>query len=167
MAGLHALPPVIDGGVHTAGTISQVSDGAAALLWMSPERARAFGLRPRARLACQVVTGADPYYLLDGPIVATRRLLDRAGLTIADIDRYEVNEAFAAVVLAWSRCYQADDDRLNVNGGAISLGHPLGASGARLLVSVVNELERADRELAVVTMCCGGSLGTASLLQRI
>lgn len=167
LAGLGALPPVMEGGIHTAGTVSQVSDGAAALLWMSQERARSVGLRPRARLACQVVTGADPYYLLDGPLVATRRLLDRAGLTIADIDRYEVNEAFAAVVLAWIRCYQPDDERLNVNGGAISLGHPLGASGARLLVSAVNELERADRELALVTMCCGGSLGTASLLQRI
>lgn len=167
MAGLGGLAPVVDGGVHTAGTISQISDGAAALLWMSPERARALGLRPRARLACQVVTGADPYYLLDGPLVATRRLLDRAGLTIADVDRYEVNEAFAAVVLAWSRCYQPDDDRLNVNGGAISLGHPLGASGARLLVSAINELERSDQELAMITMCCGGSLGTASLLQRI
>ena len=165
--GLAALPPVLPDGIHTAGTTSQVSDGAAAVLWMAEGRARALGLRPRARLLAQVVTGADPYYLLDGPIVATRKILDRSGTTLADIDRYEVNEAFAAVVLAWSRAYGADQDRLNVNGGAISLGHPLGATGTRLLVSALTELERTDGELALVTMCCGGSQGTASILQRV
>jgi acetyl-CoA C-acetyltransferase len=167
MDGLGALKPAVGGGRHTAGTTSQVSDGAAAILWMSRERAAALGLHPRARLAHQVVTGSDPYFLLDGPIVATAKLLKRSGMSLADIDRYEVNEAFAAVVLAWRRTYDADDDRLNVNGGAISLGHPLGASGARLLISALHELERADQEYALVTMCCGGALGTASLLQRL
>jgi len=165
--GLARLRPGLPDGVHTAGTTSQLSDGAAALLWTSAGRARALGLRPRAVLRAQAVVGADPYYLLDGPIEATRRILDRSGLRLADVDLYEVNEAFAAVVLAWIRAHQADPDRLNVNGGAIALGHPLGATGSRLLVSALAELERTDRELALVTMCCGGSLGTASILQRV
>lgn len=165
--GLAGLRPNVAGGLHTAGTTSQVSDGAAAVLWMSGERARALGLRSQARLAHQVVTGADPYFLLDGPIVATRKILKRSGMSLSDIDLYEVNEAFAAVVLAWRAAHDADEDRLNVNGGAISLGHPLGATGARLLVSALHELERTDGEFALVTMCCGGSLGTASILQRL
>ncbi|MEV0005274.1 steroid 3-ketoacyl-CoA thiolase [Micromonospora sp. NPDC050980] len=164
--GLAALRPVVPDGRHTAATTSQISDGASALLWMSRERATALGLRPRARLAHQVVTGADPYYLLDGPTVATRKLLKRAGMSLADIDLVEVNEAFAAVVLSWAAHHDADLDRVNVNGGAISLGHPLGSSGARLLVTALHELERRDRHSALVTMCCGGSLGTASLLVR-
>jgi acetyl-CoA C-acetyltransferase len=164
---LAALTPVLPDGIHTAGTISQVSDGAAAILWMDEAVARSLGCRPRARLRHQVLTGADPYYLLDGPIAATRKLLERAGTSLSAIDRYEVNEAFAAVVLAWQRAYDADPERLNVNGGAISLGHPLGATGARLLVSALAELERTDTELALVTMCCGGAQGTASLLQRL
>ncbi|GAA1767112.1 steroid 3-ketoacyl-CoA thiolase [Luedemannella helvata] len=167
LATLAELRPVIEDGRHTAATTSQISDGAAAVLWMSARRVRELGLRPRARLAHQVVTGSDPYYLLDGPLVATRKLLRRAGMSVADIDRYEVNEAFAAVVLAWQRAFDADESRLNVNGGAISLGHPLGASGARLIVSALHELERADAEFALITMCCGGALGTASLLQRM
>jgi acetyl-CoA C-acetyltransferase len=165
--GLAALTPTVPGGVHTAGTTSQVSDGASAVLWMSEQRARAAGLRPRARLRHQVVTGADPYYLLDGPVAATEKILDRAGMTIADLDRYEVNEAFAAVVLNWERRLKADRDRLNVSGGAIALGHPLGSTGTRLIVTALHELERTDTELALVTMCCGGSLGTASILQRL
>lgn len=164
--GLAALRPVLPDGIHTAGTTSQISDGAAAVLWMSRERAAAHGLRPRARLAHQVVTGADPYYLLDGPTVATRKLLKRAGMSLADVDLVEVNEAFAAVVLSWAAHHDADLDRVNVNGGAISLGHPLGSSGTRLLVTALHELERRDAETALVTMCCGGSLGTASLLVR-
>ncbi|MFG3556665.1 steroid 3-ketoacyl-CoA thiolase [Micromonospora sp. NPDC047557] len=164
--GLAALRPVLPDGIHTAGTTSQISDGAAAILWMSRERADAHGLRPRARLTHQIVTGADPYYLLDGPTVATRKLLKRAGRTLDDIDVVEVNEAFAAVVLSWAAHHDADLDRVNVNGGAISLGHPLGSSGTRLLVTALHELERADGEAALVTMCCGGSLGTASLLVR-
>ncbi|MEH1123237.1 steroid 3-ketoacyl-CoA thiolase [Micromonospora sp. CPCC 206061] len=165
--GLTALAPVLPDGLHTAATISQISDGAAAVLWMSEDRARAEGLRPRARLVHQVVTGADPYYLLDGPIEATAKLLDRSGMALGDIDRYEVNEAFAAVVLAWSRRYRADAERLNVSGGAIALGHPLGATGTRLIATALHELERCGGEYALVTMCCGGSLGTASLLQRL
>ena len=164
--GLAALRPVLPDGIHTAGTTSQISDGAAAVLWMSRERAAAHGLRPRARLAHQVVTGADPYYLLDGPTVATRKLLKRAGMSLADVDLVEVNEAFAAVVLSWAAHHDADLDRVNVNGGAISLGPPLGSSGTRLLVTALHELERRDAETALVTMCCGGSLGTASLLVR-
>ncbi|QLQ35882.1 steroid 3-ketoacyl-CoA thiolase [Micromonospora robiginosa] len=164
--GLAALRPVVPDGRHTAATISQISDGASAILWMSRERATALGLRPRARLAHQVVTGADPYYLLDGPVVATRKLLKRAGMSLADVDLVEVNEAFASVVLSWAAHHDADLDRVNVNGGAISLGHPLGSSGTRLLVTALHELERRDRHSALVTMCCGGSLGTASLLVR-
>ncbi|MFI6042489.1 steroid 3-ketoacyl-CoA thiolase [Nocardia sp. NPDC051321] len=165
--GLAALTPVQEGGIHTAGNSSQVSDGAAALLWMSERKAAELGLRPRARLRHQLVVGADPYYLLDGPITATERILRRAGMALGDLDRYEVNEAFAAVVLAWARTFTADFDRLNVNGGAIALGHPMGASGARLLVTALHELERTDTELALITMCCGGSQGTASILERI
>jgi len=164
---LAGLRPNIEGAVHTAGTTSQVSDGASAILWMSWQRARELGLRPRARLSHQVVTGADPYYLLDGPVVATERILRRAGMKLADVEVAEVNEAFAGVVLNWMAAHDADPDRVNVNGGAIALGHPLGSSGTRLLVTALHELERADAETALVTMCCGGSLGTASLLQRI
>jgi acetyl-CoA C-acetyltransferase len=165
--GLARLTPTVPDGVHTAGTTSQISDGASAVLWMSQGRARAAGLRPRARISHQVVTGADPYYLLDGPIAATGRLLARAGCKAGDLDLFEVNEAFAGVVLAWQAAYGVDVDRLNPNGGAIALGHPLGATGTRLLVTALHELERTGRETALITMCCGGSLGTASLLQRL
>jgi acetyl-CoA C-acetyltransferase len=164
---LAGLQPLMPGGVHTAASSSQISDGAAAILWMSQSRAEQLGLKPRARLRHQLLVGADPYYLLDGPIEATRRALSRSGLGLGDLDRYEVNEAFSAVVLAWQRAFDADEDRLNVNGGAISLGHPLGATGTRLLATAVAELERIDGEFALVTMCCGGSLGTASILQRL
>ncbi len=166
VASLAALRPVMRTGLHTAGTTSQVSDGAAAVLWMSRRRADELGLRPRARLLHQVVTGADPYFLLDGPGVATGRILKRAGMTLGDMDVIEVNEAFAAVVLSWAAQHRADLDRVNVNGGAIALGHPMGATGARLLTTALYELERTDGELALVTMCCGGSQGTASVLQR-
>ena len=165
-AGLAALAPNIPDGVHTAGTTSQVSDGAAAILWMSRARARAAGLVPRARLVGQAVAGADPYYLLDGPVVATARALARAGMAPSDIDLFEVNEAFAAVVLNWVQQYEVDPDRVNVNGGAIALGHPLGASGTRLLVTALHELERRGAATALVTMCCGGSLGTGTILAR-
>jgi acetyl-CoA C-acetyltransferase len=161
------LRPVRRGALHTAGTISQVSDGAAAVLWMSEDRAAELGLRPRAELVHQLVTGADPYYLLDGPAVATEMILKRAGMSLADIDLVEVNEAFAAVVLSWARQHKTDLDRVNVNGGAIALGHPMGATGSRLVTTAVHELERTGAELALVTMCCGGSQGTASILRRI
>jgi acetyl-CoA C-acetyltransferase len=166
-AALASLKPNVDDGVHTPGTTSQISDGAAAILWMSLDRARALGLRPRARLLHQVVTGADPYYLLDGPVVATERILRRAGMRLGDVDLAEVNEAFAAVVLNWMQANKADEERVNVNGGAIALGHPLGATGTRLIITALHELERTDAETALITMCCGGSLGTASLLQRL
>lgn len=164
---LAALRPVVRDGLHTAGTTSQVSDGAAAVLWMSERRAAELGLRPRARVLHQVLTGSDPYYLLDGPIAATGRILKRAGMSLRDLDLVEVNEAFAAVVLAWARHHDSDLDNVNVNGGAIALGHPLGAAGCRLLVTALHELERRGAELALTTMCCGGSMGTASVLQRI
>jgi acetyl-CoA C-acetyltransferase len=164
---LGVLKPNIEGGVHTPGTTSQISDGAAAVMWMSLARAQALGLRPRARLTHQVVTGADPYYLLDGPVTATERILSRAGMKLDDIDLYEVNEAFAAVVVNWIQAHGADPDRVNVNGGAIALGHPLGATGARLMVTALHELERTGAQTALITMCCGGSLGTASILQRL
>jgi acetyl-CoA C-acetyltransferase len=166
-AALATLRPVLPDGLHTAGTVSQLSDGAAAVLWMSQDRAQRLGIRPRARITHQVVSGADPYYLLDGPLTATEKVLRLAGMTVHDIDRYEVNEAFAAVVLAWLRRFEADPERLNVCGGAISLGHPLGASGARLMVTALHELERSGGEHALITMCCGGSLGTASILRRL
>jgi acetyl-CoA C-acetyltransferase len=167
MRALAGLRPNLEGAVHTAGSTSQVSDGAAAILWMSWARARALGLPPRARLTHQVVTGADPYYLLDGPVVATGRILRRAGITLREVDIVEVNEAFAAVVLNWIAAQDADPDRVNVNGGAIALGHPLGATGTRLIVTALHELERAGAETALITMCCGGSLGTASILRRL
>ena len=167
LEGLTALQPSVPGTRHTAGNTSQISDGAAAVLWMSQRRAAELGIQPRARLAHQVITGSDPYYLLDGPVVATRKLLAKAGMGLGDIDQYEVNEAFAAVVLTWERAFDADRERLNVNGGAIALGHPLGATGARLIVSALHELERGDGEYALIAMCCGGALGTASLLQRL
>jgi acetyl-CoA C-acetyltransferase len=167
MAGLAALTPVMPGGIHTAGNSSQISDGAAAILLMSEERAAASGLRPRAVLLHQVVTGADPYYLLDGPVEATRKVLDQSGMTIQDFDRYEVNEAFASVVLSWMQQHKAEPDRLNVNGGAMALGHPIGSTGVRLVTTLLGELERTGGELGLVTMCCGGSLGTATVVQRV
>ncbi|MCA1706152.1 MAG: steroid 3-ketoacyl-CoA thiolase, partial [Actinobacteria bacterium] len=154
-------------GLHTAATTSQISDGAAAVLWMSRQQAAELGLRPRARLLDQVVTGAHPYFLLDGPTVATEKILRRAGMSLSNIDLVEVNEAFAAVVLSWAQQHRADIDKVNINGGAIALGHPMGTTGCRLLTTAVHELERAGGELALITMCCGGSQGTATILQRI
>jgi acetyl-CoA acyltransferase len=151
----------------TAATSSQISDGAAAVLLMSREKADALGLRPRARIVDQTTVGVDPVTMLTGPIPATRRLLERNGMTIGDIDLIEINEAFASVVAAWQRELAPDMDRVNVNGGAMALGHPLGSTGARLLTTLLHELERSDRETGLVTMCCGGGLGTGTLIQRI
>jgi acetyl-CoA C-acetyltransferase len=167
MEGLAKLKPVYEGARHTAGTSSQISDGAAAVLWMDESRAKALGLRPRARLLHQLVTGTDPYYLLDGPVDATAKMLERSGMAMSDFDVFEINEAFASVVLSWAQVHKPDLDRVNVNGGAIALGHPVGSTGSRLITTALHELERTDGELAFVTMCCGGSLGTASILQRI
>ncbi|MFN2569256.1 MAG: acetyl-CoA C-acyltransferase, partial [Candidatus Dormibacteria bacterium] len=153
-------------GVHHAGNSSQISDGAAALLLMSADRAHRLGLPARAAIRAQAVIGVDPVLMLTGPIPATRRVLERAGLTVDDIDLFEVNEAFASVVLAWARELAPDMTRVNVNGGAIALGHPLGASGARLMVTLLHELERTGGSLGLQTMCCGGGLGTATILDR-
>ncbi len=151
----------------TAGNSSQISDGAAAVLLMSREKAEALGLQPRARIVDQTTVGVDPVIMLTGPIPATKRILERNGMTIDDIDLIEINEAFASVVAAWRRELEPDMDRVNVNGGAIALGHPLGSTGARLITTLLHELERRDAEIGFVTMCCGGGLGTATLIQRI
>jgi acetyl-CoA C-acetyltransferase len=164
---LAALKPVLDGGVHTAGTSSQISDGAAAVLVMDADRARAEGLRPRARIVAQCLVGSDPFYHLDGPVAATERVLDRARMKIDDIDLFEVNEAFASVALSWLSVHRPDPERVNVNGGAIALGHPVGSTGARLITTVLHELERRDATTALVTMCTGGAMSTATILERI
>lgn len=165
--GLAALKPVRENGIHTAGTSSQISDGAAAVLWMSAQSAQATGLRPRARMVAQVLVGSDPDYQLDGPIAATTQVLAKAGMSIGDIDIFEVNEAFASVVCSWQKSHGADWDKVNVNGGAIALGHPVGATGSRLITTALHELERRDAQLALISMCCGGGLATGTILERI
>jgi len=165
--GLARLKPVVEDGIHTAGTSSQISDGAAALLLLDADRAAALGLRPRARIVAQALVGAEPYYHLDGPIRATERVLSRAGMTVGDVDLFEVNEAFASVALSWQQVVEPDPSRVNVNGGAIALGHPVGSTGARLLTTALHELERRDASTALVTMCAGGALATASIIERL
>jgi acetyl-CoA C-acetyltransferase len=164
---LAGLRPVLDDGVHTAGTSSQISDGAAAVLLVEASRAHELGLRPRARIVTQCLIGAEPYYHLDGPIAATERVLARSGMTIGDIDLFEVNEAFASVVLSWLSVHQPDPDRVNVNGGAIALGHPVGSTGARLITTALHELERRDASTALITMCAGGAMSTATIIERL
>src|SRR3984893_2157735 len=154
-------------GKVTAGNSSQISDGAAAVLLMSREKADALGLKARAKIVDQTTVGVDPVIMLTGPIPATQKLLGRNNLTIDDIDLFEVNEAFSSVVLAWQRELNPDVDRVNVNGGAIALGHAVGAPGARLIATLVAELERREGDLGLVTMCCGGGLGTGTLIQRV
>jgi acetyl-CoA acyltransferase len=165
---LAALKPAFkpDGKI-TAGNSSQISDGAAAVLLMTAEKAAELGVQPRARIVDQTTVGVDPIIMLTGPIPATRKLLERNRMTIGDIDLVEINEAFAPVVLAWKRELQPDMDRVNVNGGAMALGHPLGSTGARLITTLLHELERSDKEVGLVTMCCGGGLGTGTLIQRV
>jgi acetyl-CoA acetyltransferase family protein len=164
---LAALKPAFkEGGSVTAGNSSQLSDGAAAVLLMSREKAEELGLRPRARIFDAITVGVDPVIMLTGPIPATRGLLDRNGMTIDDLDLIEINEAFASVVGAWRHELRPDMDRVNVNGGALALGHPLGSSGARLITTLLHELERSDRELGLVTMCTAGGTGTGTILQR-
>jgi acetyl-CoA acyltransferase len=160
-------PAFKEDGKITAGNSSQISDGAAAVLLMAREKAEALGLKPRARIMDQTTVGVDPVIMLTGPIPATKKLLDRNGMRMADIDLVEINEAFASVVAAWRRELEPDMDRVNVNGGAIALGHPLGSTGARLLTTLLHELERSDKEVGLVTMCCGGGLGTGTLIQRL
>ena len=164
---LARLTPVLDDGLHTAGTSSQISDGAAAVLLVDADRARSLELRPRARIVAQCLIGAEPYFHLDGPIAATRRVLAAARMTLADIDLFEVNEAFASVVLSWLQVLDPPQDRVNVNGGAIALGHPVGATGARLITTALHELERRDASTALITMCAGGAMSTATIIERI
>ncbi|HEY7343520.1 MAG TPA: thiolase family protein [Ktedonobacterales bacterium] len=154
-------------GVITAGNSSQISDGAAAVLLMTPEKASELGLRPRARIVAQKVVGVDPVMMLTGPIPATQQVLAKAGLKLDEIDLFEVNEAFAPVVLAWKRELDPDMERVNVNGGAIALGHPLGCSGTRLMTTLLHELERRGARYGLQTMCCGGGLGTATIIERL
>ncbi len=167
--GLAGLKPVFrpEGGQVTAGSSSPLTDGAAGVLLASDEAVAAHGLTKRARILDQTTVGVDPAFMLTGPIPATRKLLERNGLTMDDIDLVEINEAFSSVVLAWERELKADLDRVNVNGGAIALGHPVGATGSRLFATLLAEMERRDVELGLVTMCCGGGLGTATLIQRV
>jgi acetyl-CoA C-acetyltransferase len=168
MEALAGLKPVArPDGIHTAGSSSQVADGGAAVLLMSAEKARQLGCKPRVRVLETCLVGCDPVLMLEGPIPATRKLLQRSGLKIADIDVFEINEAFASVVLSWARTLEPDMKRVNPNGGAIALGHPLGATGCGLVTKAINELERSGDNRAIVTMCCGGGLGTGTLLERV
>ena len=165
---LSTLKPVArENGVHTAGNSSQISDGASAVLMMTEERASALGLTPKARIVDTCLVGVDPVLMLTGPIDATQRLLDRNSVSIDDIDTFEVNEAFASVVLAWAKELGADLEKTNPNGGAIALGHPLGATGGFLVTKALYELERTGGRYGIVSMCCGGGLGTGTLIERL
>jgi len=164
---LAKLKPVLPDGVHTAGTSSQISDGAAAVMLMDADRAQALGLKPRARIVAQAMVGAEPYYHLDGPVQSTQRVLDRSGMKIGDLDLFEVNEAFASVLLSWASVHNPDMDKVNVNGGALALGHPVGSTGARLITTALHELERRDASTALITMCAGGALSSGTIIERI
>ena len=165
---LSQLKPVFkENGKITAGNASQMSDGASAVLLMSREKAMELGLKPLAKIIARTVVGSDPTFMLTGPIEATRHVLKKAGLTLGDMDRYEVNEAFAPVPLAWLQDLQADPDKLNVNGGAIALGHPLGATGTKLLVSLVHELERINGQYGLLAICEGMGMANATIIERM
>jgi acetyl-CoA C-acetyltransferase len=165
---LAKLKPVArEDGVHTAGSSSQITDGAAAVLLATAAKARELGLKPRARVVDQCLVGVDPVLMLTGPIDATRKITERTGLGVDDFDVIEINEAFASVVLAWQRELNVDLAKTNPNGGAIALGHPVGATGARLITTALHELERTDGQYALITMCCGGGLGTGTVIERI
>ncbi|WP_280420352.1 steroid 3-ketoacyl-CoA thiolase [Nocardia carnea] len=164
---LAKLKPVLEGGIHTAGTSSQISDGAAAVLLMDEKAAEREGLRPRARVVTQCLVGSEPEFHLDGPVQACTRLLERSGMSIDDIDLFEINEAFASVALSWAQVHKPDFDRVNVNGGAIALGHPVGSTGSRLITTALHELERSDRTTAMVLMCAGGALATGTIIERL
>jgi len=160
-------PSFGEDGLHHAGNSSQITDGAAAVLLMSSDKAKELGLRPRARIVAQAVVGSDPHLMLTGPITATPAVLKKAGLKLEDIDRVEINEAFASVVLAWQKETGADMSKVNVNGGAIALGHPLGCTGARLMTTLLHELERTGGRYGHEVMCCGGGIGTATIIERL
>ncbi len=167
LEGLASLDPVLEGGVHTAGTSSQISDGASALLIMDEDLARSLGLTPRARIITSCLVGADPYYHLDGPVQATEKVLKDSGMTMNDIDLCEVNEAFAGVVMSWAKVHNVPEDKYNVNGGAIALGHPVGSTGTRLLTTALHELERRDASAALISMCAGGAQASGTIIERI
>jgi acetyl-CoA C-acetyltransferase len=164
---LAGLKPVLDGGTHTAGTSSQISDGASAVLIMDSDLAASLGLKPRARIVASCLVGADPYYHLDGPVQATAKLLEDTGMGIADLDLCEVNEAFAGGVMSWAKVHRVPEDKINVNGGAIALGHPVGSTGTRLLTTALHELERRDASTALVAMCAGGAQASGTIIERI
>jgi acetyl-CoA C-acetyltransferase len=165
---LASLKPVArENGVHTAGNSSQISDGAAAVMMATEDKASALGLTPRARIVDSCLVGTDPVLMLTGPMDATKHLLARTGLSIDDIDVFEINEAFASVVLAWAKEVGADLEKTNPNGGAIALGHPLGATGAFLMTKALYELERTGGKYALISMCCGGGLGTGTIIERL
>ncbi|MCL4242434.1 MAG: thiolase family protein, partial [Dehalococcoidia bacterium] len=165
---LSALKPSFkENGVHHAGNSSQITDGSSAVLLTHAEKAKEMGWKPRARIVSQAVVGSDPALMLTGPITATPLALSRAGITMRDIDLVEINEAFASVVLAWKREMNADMSKVNVNGGAIALGHPTGCTGARLFGTLLNELERTRGRYGLVTMCVGGGIGTATVIERL
>jgi acetyl-CoA acyltransferase len=160
-------PAFKEDGKHTAGNSSQIADGASAILIMNEEKAKALGLRPRARFHSFALAGTDPVTMLKGPIPATRKILEKSGLSLSDIDLIEINEAFASVVLAWQKETGADMNRVNVNGGAIALGHPLGATGSKLMSTLVCELERTEGRYGMQLMCEGGGLANATIIERI
>ena len=164
---LGTLKPVLEGGLHTAGTASQITDGAAALLIMDSEVAKAHGLKPRARIVTSALVGAEAYYHLDGPVQVTEKMLGDTGMSIGDIDICEVNEAFAAVVMSWAKVHQVPEEKINVNGGAIALGHPVGATGIRLITSALHELERRDASTALIAACAGGAQASGTIIERI
>ncbi|MDA0789445.1 MAG: steroid 3-ketoacyl-CoA thiolase [Proteobacteria bacterium] len=164
---LQGLAPVLGQEIHTAGSSSQVSDGAAAVIMASGKACKALGVTPRAKIVATTLVGVDPVTMLKGPIPATRKVLARAGLTLDDIDIFEVNEAFASVVLAWEKDLGIDHSKVNVNGGAIALGHPTGSTGARLITTALHELERTNGRYALIAMCCGGGLGTGTIIERL
>ncbi|MBO6555117.1 MAG: steroid 3-ketoacyl-CoA thiolase [Pseudomonadales bacterium] len=164
---LSGLEPVPGQEIHTAGSSSQVSDGAACVIMASGDACERLGVKPRAKIVATTLVGVDPVTMLKGPIPATRKVLDRAGLTMDDIDLFEVNEAFASVVLGWQKDVGADPAKVNVNGGAIALGHPTGSTGARLITTALHELERTGGKYALIAMCCGGGLGTGTIIERL
>ncbi|NKY53206.1 steroid 3-ketoacyl-CoA thiolase [Nocardia vermiculata] len=164
---LAKLKPVLEGGIHTAGTSSQISDGAAAVLLMDEQAAARADLKPRARIVTQCLVGAEPEFHLDGPVQATTRLLEKSGMSMSDIDIFEINEAFASVPLSWASVHKPDMDRVNVNGGAIAIGHPVGSTGSRLITTALHELERSDKSTAMVLMCAGGALATGTIIERL
>ena len=160
-------PVFTPAGVTTAGNSSQISDGAAAVLVMTATRAEALGLHARARIIETATVGSDPHLMLTGPIAATWKVLERADMQLADIDVFEVNEAFASVPLIWEQETDADLERVNIHGGAIALGHPLGGSGARLMTALINALETTGARFGLQTMCCGGGMATATIIERV